>query len=315
MDESDILRHLARQTALPGELVDIRVLRRGVGATEDRIEAVRARDVRMLLFDSLDPQDLTTACRAAIAHSGDGIPPLFVGSHEVAYSIAEWYRDPSGQMRPEPPAPAAAPIFGAAQRLLVVSGSCAAITAGQIQWALNNGFAGIPASAERFLDAKASEKEELRVSAEGTRLLEEGRSVLIYTCGGQDGRPAPPPKAGPAAAIGRSAAPGSTDSSGAISAALGRITGELIARARVRRVAVLGGDTSGAVLRHLRVSALEVAVSIPGAPAPLCYVCSEDTGVDGLEIALKGGQVGAVDYLGDIQRAKLEGARGTGLAR
>lgn len=59
------------------------------------------------------------------------------------------------------------------------------------------------------------------------------------------------------------------------------------------RVAVAGGDTSGTVTRALGITALQIAAPIsPG--APLCYGLLRRGGR--IEIALKGGQMGADDF-------------------
>jgi uncharacterized protein YgbK (DUF1537 family) len=67
----------------------------------------------------------------------------------------------------------------------------------------------------------------------------------------------------------------------------------------VRRVVVAGGDTSGQVLRRLGVTALELTRSLsPG--VHLCGATSPD--LDGLEVLLKPGQLGAVDLFTEFRR-------------
>ncbi|HBS37190.1 MAG TPA: hypothetical protein DEA75_01875 [Rhodobacteraceae bacterium] len=58
------------------------------------------------------------------------------------------------------------------------------------------------------------------------------------------------------------------------------------------RIAICGGDTSGHSLSALQATALAFAAPIePG--APLCKLYSPETsGIDGLEVTLKGGQMG-----------------------
>lgn len=62
------------------------------------------------------------------------------------------------------------------------------------------------------------------------------------------------------------------------------------------RVIVAGGDTSGRILTELDVRAIEL-VSCFGGGAFVCRVRSGLRVADGLEVALKGGQMGAEDYL------------------
>jgi uncharacterized protein YgbK (DUF1537 family) len=60
-------------------------------------------------------------------------------------------------------------------------------------------------------------------------------------------------------------------------------------------VVVAGGDSSGAAAARLGIVALTaVAPLAPG--SPLCRAWSDDPARDGLEITLKGGQVGRPDF-------------------
>ena len=53
-----------------------------------------------------------------------------------------------------------------------------------------------------------------------------------------------------------------------------------------------------------RIFALTTRLPLPATPgSPLCLAHSDDKAFDGLEIALKGGQVGKDDYFIKIQRA------------
>jgi uncharacterized protein YgbK (DUF1537 family) len=75
----------------------------------------------------------------------------------------------------------------------------------------------------------------------------------------------------------------------------GLILRDILERSGLKRACVAGGDTSGYAVQPLGVYALEVLV--PTAPgAPLCRASSNQPRFDGLEISLKGGQLGGVDY-------------------
>jgi uncharacterized protein YgbK (DUF1537 family) len=67
---------------------------------------------------------------------------------------------------------------------------------------------------------------------------------------------------------------------------------------------VAGGDTSGHVVRQVGIEVLEVVMPLaPG--APLCRASSGHAAVDGLEIALKGGQIGRPDFFGSVLRGEV----------
>ena len=64
-------------------------------------------------------------------------------------------------------------------------------------------------------------------------------------------------------------------------------------------LAIAGGDSSGAVASALDIAALTVAAQlVPG--APLCRVWSDAPGMDGMEVVLKGGQMGQADFFGRV---------------
>ncbi len=87
--------------------------------------------------------------------------------------------------------------------------------------------------------------------------------------------------------------------------ALGRRAGALLRRilqqAPVPRVVLAGGDTSTHAVMQLGVHALTWAASLePG--APLCRAHAQAADVDGLQLVLKGGQVGGDDF---FERVRL----------
>ncbi len=76
---------------------------------------------------------------------------------------------------------------------------------------------------------------------------------------------------------------------------LGKLTKQIITEKKLTRFLVAGGDTSGFVTRELGIYALEALMPLaPG--GPLCRSYSEDSRFDGIEVVLKGGQVGKEDY-------------------
>jgi uncharacterized protein YgbK (DUF1537 family) len=85
-----------------------------------------------------------------------------------------------------------------------------------------------------------------------------------------------------------------------VGAALGDILDTLVRRARLRRVVISGGDTSGHALRRLGARALTaLAPTVPGAALDVLH--ADDPAVDGLQIALKGGQMGTAGYFAWIR--------------
>jgi uncharacterized protein YgbK (DUF1537 family) len=90
---------------------------------------------------------------------------------------------------------------------------------------------------------------------------------------------------------------------------LGFLQGELLrelirdSNGTVSRVVVAGGDTSGAVVQALNLSALQMQAGLfPG--APLCRAYAELDAEPVVEIALKGGQMGRADYFQAARRGR-----------
>lgn len=165
--------------------------------------------------------------------------------------------------------------------MAVVSGSCSEITAVQIRTAGEQGFALVAVDASRLSSRRLGDAEQSRVLALACAALDQGRSVIVHSAMGPDSMATPSPDPEPHG-IGRR---------------LGRLLGDMVVHAGLRRVVVAGGDTSSHALRELHVHALTVAMPLPQTPgSPLCFAHSDAARFDGLQVALKGGQIGSPDY-------------------
>ncbi len=122
---------------------------------------------------------------------------------------------------------------------------------------------------------------------------ETGQSPLVHSASGEG-----PQVDAFRAALARSGMDPAT-ANRRIGESLGRILDRTLRATGVRRAVISGGDTSGHGMRQLGLSALVAkAPTIPG--AALCQAFG--TGPhDGLDIALKGGQMGSEDYFGWIR--------------
>lgn len=86
--------------------------------------------------------------------------------------------------------------------------------------------------------------------------------------------------------------------------ALGHIQAELVSRTGLSRAVVAGGDTSSHALGEMGISALTLKMPLPQTPgSPLCI--AHGGPADGLQIALKGGQVGGDDYFSMIRAGEV----------
>lgn len=270
MDEADLALHLARQTALPIDLVPATAL--NDGAVDEVVDAATG----IVLFDVFDMATQLAVGRQLLRLSSR-VGPFVAGSSGVNYALVKALAaagDISGH--------ASFPALPKVQRTIAVSGSCSPTTARQIRHALAHGFTGLHADP---LDlARAPEQAVARLSEEAKRLMGEGRSVLVYTALDPE-----TDRGGPLDQI--------AGGRHRVGQGLGRIARACIEGFGLTRAILAGGDTSSHALGELDVFALTTRFPLVATPgSPLCAAASADPKLDGLEIAMKGGQVGGDDY-------------------
>lgn len=292
MDEADVRLHLSRQTGIPIGLVDFVALKAGQG--DAGLARERSNGARIVAIDVLDDETLIEAGRLVWQHRGNRL--FAVGSQGLEYALVAYWRA-AGLLPREVPSVGIAPR----ERIAVVSGSCSPITAGQIAFALDNGFAGISLDATRAVDPEAWANEVQRGADEALRALGEGRDPLIFTASGPDD-PAVPALNAAVAASGAS----SGEVNARIGDGLGKALDRVVREGRLARAVISGGDTSGHAGMALGIYA--VTALAPLAPgSPLCRAYADDAH-DGLEIAFKGGQMGKPDFFQAAKGARANDA-------
>lgn len=287
MGEADLRLHLGLQTSRRIGLIDLVTLKQGRG--DAALQALLADDVPVVLLDVVDEETLAEAGRLVWQHRGAGL--FSAASSGLEYALAAHWRH-SGAL----PEAAALRPTQAVPVIAAVSGSCSPATASQIAWAAEHGFDTQRLDVGAVLDPAGKEAELARVLAPALAALACGRSALVYSAAGPDD-PAVTGFAAQARARGLSVG----QASARVGEALAETMRRLVAGSGVRRLAVAGGDSSGAVAGVLDMAALTVASQlVPG--APLCRVWSDAPGLDGMELVLKGGQIGQPDFFGRVLR-------------
>lgn len=281
MTEADLAVHLAQQTSVPIALIDVTTLDRGDAAATTAVDQAQ----NIVLFDTLTAGHLAQIGRLIWrCHEQEKQPQFVVGSSGVEAALAQHWRS-IGESASESkgfPAPRAV------DRAVVISGSCSPVTGRQITWGLENGFADVPVDTARLagwceLDAVVDD-----VARRAIAELDAGNSPIIHSRGPDDAR---------SANSAQNASLGLTG--GALGAILGRILGEVLRLRPIERVAVAGGDTSGAVARAIGIDAVQMVGPLaPG--APLCVAHSRLAEAAGVEFTFKGGQVGHDDFFGSL---------------
>ena len=274
MREADLRRHLADQTKLSIGLVDHLAL---TGSDADgAVDAALGEKPGALLLDVLNEETQRAAGRQLqrMARAGSR---FVVGSSGVEYALAESWREDGTIDRPGRFAP-----LGPVERLAVVSGSCSPTTERQIRFAETQGFTALAFDPRHFVSGDSAAIDAMR--AETLAHLAAGRSVIVYTA------------LGPETDLGAEIA-GNDGARHAIGQGLGRLQADLVREAGLSRAVIAGGDTSSHALRQLGIHALTPRMPLAETPgSPVSTAHSEDPSFDGLEIALKGGQVGHDDY-------------------
>jgi len=286
MDESDVAKHLARQTDRPIGLIDVEILEGNAGA-DAALRELSDRGAEIISLDCLSEIHLARAGKLIWEHRGPGL--FVVGSQGLEHALIAHWRDAGLLAAVDPPESA-----GAVERMVAVSGSVSPVTAAQIAWAEENGFEIIRLDAARMIGGDAGPERGALDAA--LAALDAGHDPLILTARGPDD----PAIAATRAAALRQAV--TEDVANArIGEALGRLLADILKKTGLRRAAISGGDTSGYACRQLDLIAFTArAPTIPG--AALLTAHSQDAGLDGLELALKGGQMGSPDFFGWIKR-------------
>lgn len=282
MDESDLCRHLSHQTDLPCGVVDLAAMK--AGRADAALARCQSDGAVILALDVLDDETLAAAGR--LVWQAQGGAKFAVGSQGVEYSLVAHWRA-LGIIPAHYTPPSLTPV----DQIFAVSGSCSPITARQIEHAERSGFSVLDFDATAAVDPGRLATEVDRVLAEALRLLSASRDVLVTTARGPDDSAV----SRMSDTIARSGADAG-EVNDRLGGALGTLVSEVRRSTRLPRIAIGGGDTSGHALTALGAEALSpVAPLAPG--APLCRVVTQrDAAIDGLEVTLKGGQMGAPEF-------------------
>ncbi|HTU52781.1 MAG TPA: four-carbon acid sugar kinase family protein [Acetobacteraceae bacterium] len=286
MTESDLRLHLARQTGTPTGLVDLVAMKEG--RADAALAAARAAGAEIIALDVVDDETLAVAGRLIWEHRGERL--FAIGSQGIEEAlIAHWRR--TGLLGAAPAPPHAGPVA----RLAAVSGSCSPLTAAQIAWAETHGFRAIRLDASAAVDPAHWDSLVHQASAAALASLGQGADPIVFTARGPDD----PAASALATALATTGADADTVHQ-RIGDGLGRILAELRREARLRRLVIAGGDTSGRAAGALGIAALTAAAPTT-AGAALFEAHGPDEAAPKLEIALKGGQMGGEDYFARIK--------------
>ncbi|MDZ5456710.1 3-oxo-isoapionate kinase OiaK [Azohydromonas lata] len=290
MGEADLRRHLAAQTARRIELIDLVQLKAGEGTA--RVLELCGDDVPAVFLDVVDEQTLQEAGRLVWEQRGDGV--FTASSSGLQYALAAHWRSLGWLPATAPGLPTAEPV----STIAAVSGSCSPVTAAQIRWARANGFLTERLHLPAVLHSDTAQAEVERCVRSATAALRAGTSALVYSAEGPDD-----PAVTGFDALAAEAGLDRPTAARRVGEGLAQVMRRLLDSVELRRVVVAGGDSSGEVASALDIAALSVVAGMaPG--APLCRAWSANPRRDGLEIVLKGGQIGAQAFFGAVRAGR-----------
>lgn len=259
-NESDLRLHLGSQTKKKFGLIDITLIEKSIEQWNEQIQD----DHEVVLLDVMN-EDQLLKIGEWLDNQYQEKTLFSVGSSGIEMALGSYW-NMTGKLK----AVESWPTITGVNPLLVVSGSCSPVTARQIAYAKNNGFEEVVLDAIKICEDNTIVEGVLKNLIP---LLEEKKDVIVHT-GEKNGE---------------------NLSSEVLGKLLGLVAKEGFEKGNVKRVVIAGGDTSSYAAKAMEIEALEmIAPLVPG--APLCKAHSTNKAIDGIEVNLKGGQVGGEDY-------------------
>ncbi|MEQ1825739.1 MAG: four-carbon acid sugar kinase family protein [Pirellula sp.] len=285
MNESDIRRHLARQTQLRIGLYDVLQLQGPIDHGIGKVPLGHGCDG--LLFDLLLPEHLPKIGHLLDRIAKDKSPRFMVGSSGIEYALTQYWDLPKPAL----------PSFDRVEQLVVITGSCSPVNERQIEWAEQHGFETLALNPSRLIDNGTSRSEIELVIESAVHCLKQGRNLIMHTSRGpNDARIASAVEC--MRGMGLSELEIRLQSGRLLGPKLGKLLNEILKVCRLPRVGIAGGDSSGFIARELNLIALQaIAPVAPG--SPLCRAHAENE-FHGVEFLFKGGQVGKDDVWGTM---------------
>jgi uncharacterized protein YgbK (DUF1537 family) len=290
MDESDLTVHLGRQTGARFARVDLPSLDAGLEGARVALAHVLDAQPDAVLLDGATAAHRTRV-GALLDEQARRTPGLFVvGPSGVEYALTQAWRAAGTLPAQAPDYPFPQP----ARRVLALSGSASALSATQIDAAIAGGFAPIEIDACALVDAQRGQDGVDALAEAVLARLRRGERVIAHTARGADD-PRVRRTLDSLRAQGWSAERARHEGGRLLGQRLGEVVRRVLAATTLDRLLLSGGDTSSQVAKALAPDGMVVAARLARG-APLCRFVSADPRLDGLEVALKGGQMGEADF-------------------
>jgi len=264
MTDANLVRVLQRQCTGQVGLVEHAVVARGTDALRERMAALRHAGARLAIVDAISNDDLMAMGRGfaglPLIVAGSGVAIGLSQNHGLAHSAVAAQLPPAVGLR------------------AIVSGSCSAATNAQVADFVARGGA---AFALELLRIARGDDVVAAALAWAEARMGKGPVLVFATAAAEQVKAV-------------QAQLGVEHAGGLVEDALSQVARGLVERG-VRQLIVAGGETSGACMQALAVQQLRIGPQIaPG--VPWCHANIPAAGPQGLHIALKSGNFGAVDF-------------------
>jgi uncharacterized protein YgbK (DUF1537 family) len=283
MHESDLGKVLTQQGFEPEHLIDLRQLDACEARPNTLADQLAAKD--SAVFDGYTQRQVITGA-ASLWQMSRSRTICAMAAQGLAHALGAHLRE-QGQIASPEPSHTLAPV----DRLLVLSGSCSALSAAQIDWAVGAGFTGIRITPEQLINTDEASRQSLQQQM--LTALVAGKSVVMYTAKGPDDDQV---------ASVQDKLPAGVSAPAFVAHRIGLLYAQLaraaIVDAGLTRIVVAGGDSSSFTMRQLGAIALETKASHFKQNAHVCTLFSDDPEMHGKEVLLKGGQVGTAELYG-----------------
>ncbi|MFP3605474.1 four-carbon acid sugar kinase family protein [Paraburkholderia sp. SIMBA_053] len=269
MSEADLRVHLQRQGVENVQSIDWRCYAAGDAALQTELERRLTLRPDAVLFDVLDDSHLQTIGRLLANQARSAAPLLAVG----ASSVAQAYVSTLGQSAAGEATPRCERLARARSPVFVMAGSLSPLTEVQIRAARS--YRHIELDPLQMTGESAHSYLMAQVAAIAAA-LRSGSNVLAFTSRRE---------------------PSAVESSGALprlAHACAVLLRQVLDAEKLQRVGIAGGDTSSIAVRALGAWGLSYLAPLT-AGVSVCRVRADSPQLDGIELMLKGGQMGEVD--------------------
>ncbi|RYX96673.1 MAG: four-carbon acid sugar kinase family protein [Comamonadaceae bacterium] len=277
MHEADLRLHLSQQGLPQVVSLDYTSYTSEPSALESKLAQLVDAQPDAVLFDIGHADHLAPVGKLVWQHAQQQTI-LAAGPSSVVQALAAHWKADAGESSSDPGLAFPTTIAPAQGPVLVLAGSLSPMTARQMQAAKS--FRQVLLDAAQLTHAEAGNAYSAQMAQDIAALLHAGHHVLACTSS-------------------ETTAPDASADGRSLAKACGELLAQVLRLRPLKRLGIAGGDTSSHSVQALDAWGLSYQAQLaPG--VALCRLHSDDASLDGLEIMLKGGQMGSETLFEDL---------------